>query len=262
MEIKQNILDNVALGIITMVLFIGISVAFTALVIRIYIRKIKNYTRVIYQKDLDFQKTLTTTILETQEQVLNNISQDLHDDAGQQLTYINFMIENLKLDKPEMAGDLDPLGNSVYMLSNSIRRISHSLNSQMLVQQDLVKAIEGEAERLRQVSGMGVKYTADGKMLNNFNSSQQIVIFRIFQEITNNALKHSRASEINIDVKADPSFMLQVSDNGKGFDYEDVKEKPSGLGLFNLVSRAEMVGLSITIESAPQKGTTITLLKL
>ncbi|MGQ2985235.1 sensor histidine kinase [Flavobacterium sp.] len=254
--------NKIALGIVIAILFISLLIFFCALLIKLYIRKIKNYTRVIYQKDLDFQKTLTATILETQEQVLNNISQDLHDDAGQQLTYINFMIENLKLDKPELAGDLEPLGNSAYMLSNSIRRISHSLNSQMLVQQNFVKAIEGEAVRLRQVSGMVIKYTACGNLHNNFDPAKQIVIFRIFQEIINNALKHSRATEISIDVTADPSFMLKVSDNGRGFKYDDVKKGPAGLGLLNLVSRAEMVGLAITIYSAAGKGTTITLLEI
>lgn len=254
--------NKIALGIVIGILFISLLIFFCALLIKLYIRKIKNYTKVIYQKDLDFQKTLTTTILETQEQVLNNISQDLHDDAGQQLTYINFMIENLKLDKPELSGDLQPLGNSVHMLSNSIRRISHSLNSQMLVQQNFVKAIEGEADRLRQVSGLDINYKSSGNSYNNFDPGKQIVIFRIFQEIINNALKHSRATEISIDVTAGPAFMLKVSDNGKGFNYDDVKQGPAGLGLLNLVSRAEMVGLAITIDSAAGKGTMITLLEI
>ncbi len=252
-------IDNLAFGIIISLLFVSLVIFFCALLIKLYIRKIKNYTRVIYEKDLEFQKTLTTTILETQEQVLNNISQDLHDDAGQQLTYINFMIENLKLDKPWLTDDLETVGNSVHILSNSIRRISHSLNSQMLIQQDLLKAIEGEADRLRQVSGLDIIYTAVGDSSNNFTPSQQIVIFRIFQEIINNALKHSCASEIVINITSNPAFALEVSDNGKGFVYDEVKANPAGLGLNNLVSRAEITGLAITIHSVPGKGTTITL---
>lgn len=250
---------NIAFGIIISLLFISLVIFFCALLIKLYIHKIKNYTRVIYEKDLEFQKTITTTVLETQEQVLNNISQDLHDDAGQQLTYINFMIENLKLDKPDLTDNLEPLGNSVRILSNSIRRISHSLNSQMLIQQNLIKAIEAEADRLRQVSGISIVYRTEGDLTNNFTPSQQIVIFRIFQEIINNALKHSRASEIVIDITANPAFRLKVSDNGKGFNYDEVKGNPAGLGLLNLVSRAEIIGLSLLIDSAPGAGTTITL---
>ncbi|WP_294821955.1 ATP-binding protein [uncultured Flavobacterium sp.] len=254
--VSQSLLDSAALGIIILVIFVTVIILFAIVVVRIYIQKIKNYTRVIYEKDLEFQKTLTTTIIETQEQVLNNISQDLHDDAGQQLTYINFMIENLKLDKPDLTDDLEPLANSVHILSHSIRRISHSLNSQMLVQQNLIRAIEGEAQRLRQVSGMAIKYEAAGDYRNNFNPGQQIVIFRIFQEIINNALKHSQATEIAIAIAAEPKFRLRVADNGNGFEYDAAK---TGLGLINLVNRAEMIGLGLTIDSGQGKGTAITL---
>ena len=83
-------MSNITFGIVTILLFVTLIVLFCIILIKLYVRKIKNYTKVIYQKDIDFQKSLNETIIETQEQVLNNISQDLHDDAGQQLTYINF----------------------------------------------------------------------------------------------------------------------------------------------------------------------------
>src|SRR5690606_36362346 len=104
-----------------------------------------------------FQKTLNAAIIETEEQVLNNISQDLHDDAGQQLTYINFQIENLRLDSTELGQLLAPVSESVAQLSRSIRRISHSLNNQLLTQQDLLKAITTEAERLQQNAKFTIK---------------------------------------------------------------------------------------------------------
>ena len=140
--------DNIAYGIIIGMLFISLVLLFCILLVKLYIRKIKNYTAVIYQKDIDFQKSLNQTIIETQEQVLNNISQDLHDDAGQQLTYINFQLENLKLDSEGMHETLQPLSDSVRQLSDSIRSISHSLNNQLLLQQDLFKAMEAETIRL------------------------------------------------------------------------------------------------------------------
>ncbi|MEL1245872.1 ATP-binding protein [Flavobacterium sp. DGU11] len=255
-------IDNLAFGILIGIIFVSLLVLFCALLIKLYINKIKNYTRVIYQKDIDFQKILTTTILEAQEQVLNNVSQELHDDAGQQLTYINFMVENLKLDSPELTGPLEPISNSVHLLSNSIRRISHSLNSQMLVQQNLLKAIEGEADRLRQVSGLAIDYSSDSDVFTNFDPSRQIVIFRIFQEIINNAMKHSGATKIVIEVGTKPVFKLKVADNGRGFNYEASKSAATGLGLSNLISRAEIVGMDISIDSAPGKGTAITLLEI
>lgn len=252
-------LDNIAFGIIIGILFISLLVLFCVLLVKLYIHKIKTYTRVIYERDLDFQKTLNTTIIETQEQVLNNISQDLHDDAGQQLTYINFMVENLKLDQPELTESLEPISNSVQMLSRSIRSISHSLNNQLLMQQDLVKAIESEVQRLQKNTKINFNFTKDIKAQKTFSTNEKIVIYRIFQEVINNIFKHSGATEVNITLSANPRFKLVISDNGKGFDVAAVKNKNLGIGLNNVISRAEIINFDVEVQSVKDNGTTITL---
>lgn len=251
-------LNNVAFGIIIGLLFVSLLILFCVVLVKLYIRKIKNYTEVIYQKDIDFQKTVNQTILETQEQVLQNISQDLHDDAGQQLTYINFQIENLKLDSPELNQTLQPLSESVGNLSQSIRNISHSLNSQMLLQQDLIKAIESEIIRLQKGS-IPIHFDLKGESKRIFSTNEKIVIYRIFQEIMNNCFKHSKASLIEIRLKANPDFEMVISDNGKGFDYEKIKNSTATIGLQNIISRAAIIDYSVTIWSENGKGTKITL---
>ncbi|PZR17247.1 MAG: hypothetical protein DI539_16980 [Flavobacterium psychrophilum] len=252
-------LDNIAFGIVISVLFISLIVLFCVLIIKLYIHKVKSYTKLIYEKDLDFQKTLNATIMETQEQVLNNISQDLHDDAGQQLTYINFVVENLKYDNPELNEALNPLSQSIGTLSNSIRSISHSLNSQLLVQESLIKAIEAEVDRLKSNTKLQVSLVLTGSRKKVFSSDVKIVIYRIFQEIINNALKHSGASAIDITIKTEPHFELTIADNGKGFDLDDKIESKSGLGLKNIVKRAEIINFKMKITSATAKGTTVTI---
>ncbi len=246
-------LDNIAFGIIIGVLFVSLLVLFCILIIKLYINKIKNYTKVIYQKDLDFQKALNTTIIETQEQLLNNISQDLHDDAGQQLTYINFFIENTRLDSPELAEVLDPVSDSIRILSNSIRSISHSLNNQVIMQQDLVKAIEAETQRLQKNSRINIRFVGKGETHKVFSTNQKIVIYRIFQEAINNALKHSGASEIGIEISGEP-FRMAICDNGNGFDAKSIN---GGLGLTNMAERAAMIDFGIDVHSEAGKGTTV-----
>ena len=117
-------LNDIALGIIISLLFISLVVVFCAVLIKLYIKKINEHN----QKEIQFQKTLNASILETQEQLLNSISQDLHDDAGQQLTVINFQLENLKLDINDIDNKLEAVSTSVAQLANSLRKISHSLN--------------------------------------------------------------------------------------------------------------------------------------
>lgn len=236
--------------------FIIVAILFCIAIIKLYITKIKAYQR----KEIDFQKTLNTTIMETQEQVLNNISQDLHDDAGQQLTYINLQIENLKLDAPELTESLQPLTSSVASLSESIRDISHSLNNQLVMQQHLLKAIASETERLNKNRGTNFSCKISVNADTAFDPNEKIVIYRIFQEITNNILKHAKATEAKVTINTNP-FVMVITDNGKGFDTENITTETQSLGLKNLYLRAGLIGYKITIDSAPGKGTTIRLSK-
>ena len=246
--------NNTAFGILIGFAFVCLLVLFCAIMIRLYINKLTKYNRVIFQKDIDFQKTLNSTIIETQEQLLNNISQDLHDDAGQQLTYINFQVENLKLDSPDLDQKLQPISDSVTNLSRSVRNISHSLNNQLLLQQDLLKAIKAEVERMQNNGHLNIslEISGDGK---GFDTNEKIVLYRIFQEVINNALKHSKAKAIVIHIDAGQPFQMKISDNGRGFD-PDGNQKAT-LGLSNMHLRANAINYNLVIQSKPNDGTTV-----
>ncbi|HEX8561726.1 MAG TPA: ATP-binding protein [Flavobacterium sp.] len=248
---------EVVIGIVIGTVFICLIILFCAILIKLYIHKVKTYTKVIYQKDLDFQKTLNTTIVETQEQVLNNISQDLHDDAGQQLTYINFQLENLKLDSPDLANVLAPVSESISSLSSSIRRISHALNNQLIAQQDLIKAITSEADRLQQTGKLNVILTVGETQPNALGKNEQIVVYRIFQEIINNILKHSGADTIKIDIDTMPEFRMDISDNGRGFDTN--QGNTATLGLQSMSHRAQLIGYTVSVTSEKGKGTLVSV---
>ncbi|MGH2666518.1 sensor histidine kinase [Flavobacterium sp.] len=252
-------MNSIAFGIIIGFLFISLLVLFCILIVKLYMNKVKNYTQQLFQKDIDFQKAINTAMVETQEQVLNNISQDLHDDAGQQLTYINFQLENLKLDYPNLNDVLWPLSQSVGHLSQSIRSISHSLNNQLLLQQDIVKAIATEVERLQKNPKKKLKLSISQSARKELSANEKIVIYRIFQEIINNCFKHAKATRIDIQIKTYPAFVLSVSDNGKGFDYPVVTDGKRTLGLQNMEHRARIIHYDLVIVSKVNEGTTITL---
>ncbi|KAF2516685.1 sensor histidine kinase [Flavobacterium foetidum] len=251
-------MNQVVIGIIIAFLFIGLILFFCVILIRLYFNKIKKYTEILHEKDLNFQKAITQTVIETQEQVLNNISQDLHDDAGQQLTYINFQIENMKLDSPELEEKLEPISQSLGNLSKSIRNISHALNSQLLLQQDLIKAIATEIKRLKKNSKIDISYSFEEIEVKRFNDNEKIIIYRIFQECINNVFKHAKASKMSISITTSPDFKMIIEDNGKGFDSSDKKDKLS-LGLINMTNRADSIAYNFTVTSKIASGTAITL---
>jgi signal transduction histidine kinase len=250
---------KIAFGIVIGLLFVCLIALFCGLLIKLYMHKIKTYTQLIYQKDIDYQKALNTTIIETQEQVLQNISQDLHDDAGQQLTYINFQLEHLKLDAPQMNEALAPISESVLLLSKSIRSISHSLNNQLLRQHDVIKAIGAEVERLQKNNAIQVEFICKELSKKIFTTNEQIVIYRIFQEIINNILKHAKATFIVVELKTTPDFEMIVSDNGVGFEIEKQKNNQISLGLNNMVERASLIKYTLHLKSKPNEGTTVIL---
>lgn len=251
-------MNQVVIGIIIAFIFIGLILFFCVILIRLYFNKIKKYTELLHQKDLDFQKGITQTVIETQEQILNNISQDLHDDAGQQLTYINFQIENIRLDSPELQKTLEPLSQSVTNLSKSIRSISHALNGQLLLQQDVIKAIAAEIKRLQKNTKIDIVYSFEEIQVKKFDDNEKIIIYRIFQECINNIFKHAKASKMSILITTSPDFKMIIADNGKGFDFADKKSKLS-LGLLNIINRANSIDYILAVESHVGSGTKITL---
>ncbi|MFN7774682.1 sensor histidine kinase [Flavobacterium sp.] len=246
---------SLAIGILICLIFISLITTFSIMLARMHIGKVKKYTQQLFEKDLEFQRNITQTIIETQEQVLQNISRDLHDDAGQQITALNFQIENYKYDHPEQSERLESLSESLKRLSQSVRSISHSLNSQLVLQQDVAKAIRTEMERLQKNSN--IQFEMDlGDAQPFLKDDEKLIIYRIFQESINNCIKHARAKTIRVQLAAQPKFRLQIEDDGKGFD---VTTKTLSLGLVNMKKRAELIQCSLIIDSKPGRGTQITL---
>jgi signal transduction histidine kinase len=246
---------DIAFGIIISLLFISLVVLFCVILIKLYIQKIKKYNQQLFQNEIHFQKTLNTSILETQEQLLTSISQDLHDDAGQQLTVINFQLENLKLDYPNCTNDLNPISESVTKLSQSLRDISHSLNTNWLEKNGLIDAIKKEVNRLKKNKSITVNLKIDA-IEKTFKNEEQIVIFRIFQELINNILKHAKATKIEICITNNTVFTITISDNGIGFD---TNKKTNSIGIQNCINRAKIIQYTFTINSQPNTGTTVIL---
>lgn len=250
-------IDNykIAIGILVCLVFVSLITVFSYLLARLYITKVKKHAEELHAKDMEYQKTLTETIVETQEQLLQNISRDLHDDAGQQITALNFQIENYKHDHPEEVERLSILSQSLNHLSQSVRSISHSLSSQLIMQQDLGKAVRNELERLQKNSRITFSFEIH-EVLPFLRDDEKLIIYRIFQESLNNCLKHARAKTITVQLLAQPKFSLTIQDDGKGFD---LKEKSLSLGMITMKRRAELINCTLSISSQLGKGTQLVL---
>lgn len=213
----------------------------------------------LMRNKLAHQKELNAAIVETQEQVFENISQELHDNAGQQLSVINFQIENLKLDFPNFTNNLSPISFSLQKLSENLRQISHSLSHNYLSEKGLIDSIIVEVSRINENKSVKFNVSIEDQKKRKFDFNEQIIIFRIFQETINNILKHAKANKVDINIITFPFFRLEIKDNGIGFDQKTKIVKNKTMGLINCFNRAKIIHYDFEIESFPNKGTKIIL---
>jgi signal transduction histidine kinase len=135
-----------------------------------------------------------------------------------------------------------------------VRRIAHNMMPDALSKLGLIAAIEDLAESYR--SGNGLLISVQDLGLNTpLDASQEIMLFRITQELLQNIIKHAKATHIFIQLSQyDNNLVMTIEDNGIGFDLAKSKSS-GGIGLKSMESRVAYLGGTIEIETAPGKGT-------
>jgi len=197
-----------------------------------------------------------------QEQRLE-ISRDLHDSLGAQLTLINSIIESLKNTAPKLDEAVNSKINTLSDFSeNSIAELKNTLwvlNSDEIHLQDLKAKILNFIRNASEAKDdLKFNFNFDVSTNSNFNSKQAVNLFRTVQEIINNVIKYSDASEIIIDVQEFENILtIKISDNGKGFEFE--KEKNKSFGLINIESRIKAINGTVHLETTKGKGTAYTI---
>ena len=231
----------------------------SAIVITIFVsnRRHGQQEMKIAQMQLDYEKELRTTEQEVQEQVLGNVGRELHDNIGQLLTVMNMQVEQQKITNPDAIPLLGSMHETLTYAIQEVRRVGRSLNSDLLDINGLTNTLNHEVDRLQQLKKFAIHWEHDGEP--QLTKDQKVIAFRIFQETTNNILKHSGANQVNIILTGGKHFKMVVRDDGKGFDLDQMMRSSAGSGLKNMVKRAELARLKLKIDTAPSKGAIFTL---
>ncbi|HKL02262.1 MAG TPA: triple tyrosine motif-containing protein, partial [Cryomorphaceae bacterium] len=208
------------------------------------------------------QKLQLEAIVNTEEKERERIAKDLHDGIGQLLSSvkINLGVATEIVGKDSAAEKLLSLSNStVDRITRELRNISYNLLPPSLEQFGLASAMEEEVNRLKSDPDLFVHFdssTRDDK----FPKKVETVLFRVFQEVLNNAVKHARAKEVTIQlIQHQKQLMLMIEDDGTGFNPEEALGKKDSSGLKNLYSRIDLIQGKINIDSDPNAGTSITI---
>jgi two-component system, NarL family, sensor kinase len=250
--------ESLYIGIIVITLVILLLVASVIISIFISNRQRLRQEMKMSQLELIYEKELRNAELEVREQLISHVSRELHDHVGHTLTYMRLIIENRKLDSPEVAASFKPFEELLDQASGQLRLLSRSMNMDYLSGLTFQDAINEEVDRLSGFTTMDVEYRPGTFKYPNMDKDQMLMSFRIFQELINNTIKHAEATKLTVKSNS-PDFLLQVTDNGKGFSLDDTINSGKANGLKNMKKRAALAKLNLTIKSEENKGTTVTL---
>lgn len=223
--------------------------------------------RKIIQKELEkiglkltHQKQILKATITTQEDERRRIAQDLHDSISAKLNVIslttNMLLDEEILNKEHIAS-LQHILNVTTSTLESARKIAHDLLPPILDKFGLKVALEELFEDFTKASQLQIVY--DIEDIESLSKTEQLHIFRITQELINNATRHGNATSLKIKLdKISSGFKLECSDNGIGFDGTEIS-KNTGLGLQNIKSRASILGCELIIQGALNQGSTFIL---
>jgi len=237
-------------------------VGFIVTILFQYQRRQHRQEKQLARLKLEYDQELLRSQLEIQEATFKSIAQELHDNIGQVLSVVKLSLSILPLEAQHPA--YESVQNSRQMLNKVIydmADLTKSLHTDRITQIGLVEAIRFDLESLRRTGLLEVGFSVEGEEY-PLEDQRAIFLFRMFQEMLNNILKHSKATQVNIAViySIDNKFVLKVEDNGVGFDTEKKRTQTSsssGIGLKSMTNRAHLIGATISIQSQPGKGTTI-----
>lgn len=211
--------------------------------------------------ELEYQRKMMEAALASQENERRRVAGDLHDSIGAMLSTIRVSL--ITLARKENA-DLESIGQSKKMLDDtieSVRRISRDLMPSTLEKFGLVQAVKEMCERFQSTAGMPITFEEKGEV-RAMEKSRELMIFRVVQELVNNALKHAQAQTIAVCMDGGAGVLVEVADDGVGFDADEHKTDKrtgKGLGLFNMENRARLLGGEITFDKNRTKGSRVVL---
>ncbi len=204
-------------------------------------------------------RSLTQKLQEIREEERTRIAMELHDELGQVLTAIKIDLNSL-VKKPPYKKDIPeklfPVISLVEDTINTVRKISSELRPVILDRLGLLPAIEWQIDETKKRMNINFKSNIPDE-IHGLNKDQEVAIFRTFQEIMTNIIRHSQATEVNIAIREDEEkIMIIIRDNGVGFTPETTSKKV-GLGLLGMKERIRSVGGFMEINSKINSGTEI-----
>ncbi|WP_199119607.1 sensor histidine kinase [Pedobacter sp. ASV28] len=248
----------ILISLVFLIIVIGLVILVTT-----YYRKKRIHLdekKLLHQK---FEAELLKSQIEVQEQTMQTIASNLHDNIGQLLSLTNLTLASINIDDQEKASK--KINNSTELVNKSIkelRELAKLLQGEKLLEKGIGYALAQEVAWLEKSEIYQINFTNQLEENLEDSAEKDLIILRLFQEIVNNIIKHAQATEIIISLaQQQGSLVIVIKENGIGFNYHDVSKNSSGgLGLHTIDKRVKLIEGTFQVDSEIGKGTQITLI--
>ncbi|HMI79135.1 MAG TPA: PAS domain S-box protein, partial [Ferruginibacter sp.] len=211
----------------------------------------------LLQRSYEDIRQLASNLQSIREDERTNISREIHDELGQQLTGLkmdlHWLSRKINSTDVEVSGKMKESIELINATITSVRKIATDLRPSILDDLGLIAALEWQGEEFKKRSGTDVEF---------INKTGEIVlepravtaIFRIYQELLTNIARHANASFVTTTLeKKDDNLYFSITDNGSGFNLETINNKRT-LGLLGIKERTLLLGGTYEFKSTPGKG--------
>jgi signal transduction histidine kinase/ligand-binding sensor domain-containing protein len=212
------------------------------------------------------QEAFSRQLLDSQEQERQRIAAELHDSLGQSLLIIknrSFLALD-SFDDPETAREqVEEISEASAHAIEEVREIAYNLRPYKMERFGLTKTLQAMCQQAERTSG--IRFVTELQNIDGlFPNEAELNLYRVVQESVNNILKHSRATEAKLTIERDErEVRMEIEDNGQGFNAAPQaganEPRRGGFGLIGMAERVRLLGGAYTLDSAPGRGTTITV---
>jgi len=210
--------------------------------------KLLKQQKQLQQAEIAHQQELLQTVIESQEAERKRIGQDLHDDVGTALSNLRITIEMFNHDTGvDVSGFKSTSKSIIDKVIRDVRHISHNLSPPGIELYGFMGALEELCEFITQSRMVAVDINNQaGNLPDMLSQKAAISLYRVMEELLNNTIKHSKASQVNINFDTVANGMIiNYGDNGVGMPAAGEIKK--GMGIFNIESRLGIIGASFII---------------
>lgn len=201
------------------------------------------------------EKEILQTIITTEENERTRFAQEIHDGIGPLLAAIKHYTQWISQEKDENEREIikQKTIDLINEAETTVRRTSLGLSSYILQKFGLNDAIQAFAKKIMESTKIAIQIETNKPQISN--KVVETTLYRVLTELINNTLKHAKASEIKIRIYSNKNkLLINYTDNGIGFDANQIENSFKGIGLYNMKSRIKALNGSFDMQSSKDKG--------